>query len=73
MNYMYSGVTSKPNRQSVFPLRLYVMKLAQHFEKIGSTDLCEWVKKILLLDNLANFKQKLLILVQEPIQFCQIW
>ena len=58
---------------SVFPLRPYVAKLAQHFEKLTQQILWEWVKKMLFLDNLANFQPKLMIVVQEPLQFCQIW
>ena len=57
----------------VLPLRLYVAKLVQHFEKLAQQILKEWVKKMLFLDNLANFQPKLMILAQEPLQFCQIW
>ena len=35
----------------VFPLRPYVAKLAQHFEKLAQQILWEWVKKMLFLDN----------------------
>ena len=58
---------------AAFPLRPYVPKLAQHFEKLAQQILWKWVKKMLFLDNLANFKPKLMILVQEPLQFWQIW
>ena len=31
--------------EPVFPLRPYVVKLAQHFEKLSQQILWEWVKK----------------------------
>ena len=40
---------------AAFPLRPYVAKLAQHFEKLAEQILWEWVKKMPFLDNLANF------------------
>ena len=62
-----------PWLRAVFPLRPYVAKLAQHFEKLAQQILCEWVKKMLLLYHLANFQPKLVILAQESLQFYQIW
>ena len=58
---------------SVFPLRPYGAKLTQYCDKSAQQILWEWVKKMLFLDNLANFQPKLMILAQEPLQFCQIW
>ena len=40
-------------RPSVFPLRLYLVKLAQHFGKLAQQILWKSVKKIIFLDNLA--------------------
>ena len=51
------------------PFRPYVVKLAQHFEKLAQQILREWVKKMHFLDNLANFQLKLMILTQEPLCF----
>ena len=42
---------------AVFPLRPYVAKLAQHFEKLAQRTLWERVKRMIFLDNLAHFSQ----------------
>ena len=41
--------------EPAFPLRPYVAKLAQHFDKLAQQILWELVKKMLFLDNLAKF------------------
>ena len=41
----------------MFPLRQYVAKLAQQFEKIGSIDFVRMSRKDVFLDNLAHFSQ----------------
>ena len=57
----------------VVPLRLYVAKLVQHFEKLTQWILWEWVKKDAYSWQCSDFQPKLVILAQEPLQFCQIW
>ena len=55
---------------SVFPLRLYIMKLAQHFGK-WTQQFCEnGEKKMLFLVNEAIFSIEAIILAQE---FPQLW
>ena len=58
---------------SVFPLKLYGTKLVKLFENMTQLVLLEWVKKMVFLDNLNHFQPKLMILVQEPLQFYRIW